>query len=992
MLAIAIVGALLWWWQRGRTATPEDGDGSEPAIAERDGRAAWRPAVATEAPAPIDLRARPWLRTAASIAGFVRDEAGHGIAGAQVCAKASGPRLPTEVTAEPRCTNSGSTGAYLLDALPPVRVEVSASAPTYQPGQHRPADRRRDFVELAPGQARGGIDIVLRSGGVEVHGVVKDLAGGVIEGALVSSRGVWWGNGGSRGAAWARSDDEGRFSLWLAPGEQRLWATAEGYADANQGGVAPGFTFELRLSPESVLAGRVIDVDGTAVADAEVTPGGEDVWGDARTLTDAEGRFRLTRLEPGRYKPIARHARGVGQVGNSVRLGVGETREGLAITVHPAASVRGRVVIAGEPPTPCDLASVSLQGEHAGNAGDAATTADGEVEIPGLLPDTYRVQVRCEGKLARPKYEPIVLADADSEGHVWKVDAGAALRGRVQDASGAAVPGASLWAAPADNAGRGQQAFAAAVSDPSDGSFELAGLLPGRYDVHVSAEGFVESVPPPQATIPEAGDGDITLTLQRGGVIEGRVVDEHGQAVAGATVRVSGLRWRNSASTGDDGHFRIDAVEAGEHRVFASEDWQAQMRAPGSSDDDIQGERVTVRDGEAARVELRVESQSGRIRGRVVDDTGGPVDDAFLTSTRERDSAAAAAAGNRERARWGGWDRPPVLTDADGEFTLEQLAAGKHTIVAMRKGGGEGVVEHVEVGSTGVVVTIAAGGRIAGTVGSSSGASPTRFTIHASDDAQGIARSETFFHAGGTWSIDDLPPGKYQVRVESDDGAAQTEVALAAGEVKSGVKLELTPLVDVRGTVVDLETGEPVAGLQVLIAARAGGFSFSFGEDGERENVTDDGGAFTVEHAPSGKVTIMVVPRSFGGDTPYGWTRIAAQIPGDAATYELPALRVAKRRTKRGQRPGDLGFELAESPPDQVDEAVTKTVAVVRPRGPAAAAGLAVGDEIVAVDGHDVRGVEGYRYPALVGIPEGQRVTLELAGGRTVAIVAGPPI
>ena len=53
-------------------------------------------------------------------------------------------------------------------------------------------------------------------------------------------------------------------------------------------------------------------------------------------------------------------------------------------------------------------------------------------------------------------------------------------------------------------------------------------------------------------------------------------------------------------------------------------------------------------------------------------------------------------------ASWG----TPHLTDHDGRFTLTDLANGKHSLRAHRKGGGEALLEHVEAGGD-VVLTIA---------------------------------------------------------------------------------------------------------------------------------------------------------------------------------------------------------------------------------------------------------------------------------------------
>ena len=48
--------------------------------------------------------------------------------------------------------------------------------------------------------------------------------------------------------------------------------------------------------------------------------------------------------------------------------------------------------------------------------------------------------------------------------------------------------------------------------------------------------------------------------------------------------------------------------------------------------------------------------------------------------------------------RWGSFWQTPELTDPDGRFVLEDLQEGKHTLRAHRKGGGEAILEHFEIG------------------------------------------------------------------------------------------------------------------------------------------------------------------------------------------------------------------------------------------------------------------------------------------------------
>jgi C-terminal processing protease CtpA/Prc len=61
----------------------------------------------------------------------------------------------------------------------------------------------------------------------------------------------------------------------------------------------------------------------------------------------------------------------------------------------------------------------------------------------------------------------------------------------------------------------------------------------------------------------------------------------------------------------------------------------------------------------------------------------------------------------------------------------------------------------------------------------------------------------------------------------------------------------------------------------------------------------------------------------------------------------------------------------------------------VEPDGPAAQAGLLVGDIIIVVDGHDVRGSRSYLYKPLVNVPEGRSIVLKLERGETITIEAG---
>ena len=81
-----------------------------------------------------------------------------------------------------------------------------------------------------------------------------------------------------------------------------------------------------------------------------------------------------------------------------------------------------------------------------------------------------------------------------------------------------------------------------------------------------------------------------------------------------------------------------------------------------------------------------------------------------------------------------------------------------------------------------------------------------------------------------------------------------------------------------------------------------------------------------------------------------------------------------------------LGF-VVEWPPED-DNAQGLHVETVKEGSPAQAAGLAVGDVVVAVRGTPIGGIRAYLFWQLVRATEGETVAVELGDGRTLEIVA----
>jgi hypothetical protein len=122
------------------------------------------------------------------------------------------------------------------------------------------------------------------------------------------------------------TDSEGRFQFRdVRPGKYALTAIRAGFIPARHASPAKPLEvksgqvvrdLELALTPQSVLAGKVVDPDGDPVPNAQITAlrmtvygGFRQVQSSATTLTNDIGEFRLPGLFAGRYLLMASYRR-----------------------------------------------------------------------------------------------------------------------------------------------------------------------------------------------------------------------------------------------------------------------------------------------------------------------------------------------------------------------------------------------------------------------------------------------------------------------------------------------------------------------------------------------------------------------------------------------------------------------------------------------------------------------------------------------------------
>jgi protocatechuate 3,4-dioxygenase beta subunit len=982
-IVLAIAGTLLVWRYLDSRASPTaTALGGSADIA---GRGAGASVAGKPRPDPSTL-------ARGSIAGTVTDEGKLPIPNAQVCAEGYARDLSPELLREPTCTTTDASGGYTLENLLPARYSVSASARTYRPALHHPrGDRRETELPLAAAERKVGIDIALRPGGVEISGVVADLTGGPIARARVSTRASWFR--ARDGGASAETDDQGRFSIWVKPGETWVSAAADGYADNSASVHAPG-KLEILLTPESSLSGTVTDaVTGQPVEGARVTVATASEWGwddsDNVVFSDADGTFRATRLTPGRYVAIAKTERGYGRTDGSTLVGLGQSVDGVVVKLWKAYRIEGKVVVSTTE-APCEHPRLSLRDPAKDRDVEAYKLDGGIVVAEGVLPGTYSVSVGCRGYQSRDKYEQITVSDQDLSALVWEVDAGATIRGKVLARSGAPIEDARVWASTVGGAARERQNWSSDTSG-RDGSFELLGLKPASYKLETSSDHGVAPQDGLRVDVAAGATIERDLVLDDGGTLKGTVVDPAGRPVSGVSVRARATAAMTSSfgsgdhKSDDSGAFQLDSLRPGEYRVTAQRNWTP-LRKPGSTDDAKQGEKAIVRANQTAVVKLVVESQNGTIRGTVVDAEGKPVSDAFVSAARESDAAGAQRT-SVQATRWS-WDDKPVLTTVDGTFTLDGLSPATYTVRAYRKGGGEAVAERVAIGST-AKLQIKATGTIEG-VARRPGGAPAELTLKVSDAATGFSRTEKFYKTDGRFVVRDLPEGNFKLTVSAEGAQKQIELALAEGELKSGVVVELDALVTLTGRVVELGTQTPVPAMRMMASLASGGTTFSFSmNDDELENVTDEAGRFTIKNAPRGKLSIRGFPKNFRDDA-YGFVSAVRDVDG-TGTVDIGDIGVVKNRVKKGDPVGELGVNFAQQPPQTPPDKRELQVSWIDPAGPAAKTELVVGDVVTTIDGIDVTGGGSSNASTLLRAPPGTKLVLVLARKVTVELTLAPP-
>jgi protocatechuate 3,4-dioxygenase beta subunit len=690
---------------------------------------------------------------------------------------------------------------------------------------------------------------------------------------------------------------------------------------------------DLLLGSRVVLAGRVVDERGKGIPDAVVSAfssAGFDVGAGIlesivtealrfpsaadEARTDAEGRFALSALTPGRYRLSAR--RGGFATNHQSDLVVAPDRPTGAVTIvlGPPARVLGRVSDEdGRPVVGASVLAIEAPEQRGSRADattrkDVATTgADGRYVLDTLaLGSSYRFGVVATGWAPVFEVAPTTL-DPEQE-RDFVLARGGAVEGFVASAQGdAPVEGARVTVivgnlgsflgggrrggGAAGGGGGGAASTGAATTGP-DGRFRIEGLRPGPVlSAQVKAAGFA---PFSASTFTQNPWGDVVAgeslaveaRLAPGGAVEGRVTAAEGGApIAGAQVlamsRSPVAMWvgHPTAVADSTGAFRVEGIPTDSRFSLVA-------TAPGYAPGDPQDESLQMSmpaDGGTLERDLSL-AAAGAVEGVVVTSRGAPVAGVRVRTRSDGGGRGFGAmfgrGGLRDLLQGGG---TVVLTDEQGRYRIEGVATQGRLVVEASSDDvvttdsepfdvRPAAVARVDVTLLGPATlrgrVVDEGGRaVAGArvrAGALEGNDATRRNLQSfRADALLDPRATAVSDADGRFEVGRLRPGPTLLKVEREGFVTfyRRDLHVEPDAAIEGYVVTLSRGESVAGLVRG-EDGRPVPGARVFVS-RAGPAPAAPGAAGTPADpagaveptlaaVTDDRGRFEVENVPSG--------------------------------------------------------------------------------------------------------------------------------------------
>ena len=456
-----------------------------------------------------------------------------------------------------------------------------------------------------------------------IRGQVLSMTGEPLRKAEVTLR----GSGRGANASATTTDSSGVFAFDNVPaGNYLVSAQRNGFVRSNSPGVTVAAGQEvtggtIKLTPHSVIAGKVVDEDGEPLIGAMVAVSEERYVRGKRTLNTRSstnvndlGEYRLYGLPPGRYYLSVDPRRQFGPPVNRTREsnlalvtvyypGVIEQSQATPITLTPGQEARGidlqvrrvptvhvRGIVTDENGAPTQNASIMvLNGDSMQNGPMnrhmSPVRPDGAFDVPGLTPGSYTLVAQ---RAARDRGRSTGVAQVqvgtrDVEGVSLRMIPGATIAGVIRTEENVNVQNVRITLDPVEGLPFDMHS-SRTVGEGN--TFTVPDVGPGRYRVDAvgAPDGYyLKSVQISGQDVTESGltvsgaVGGLEVILAKGaGAVEGTVADAEGKPFSSAIVSVvppQGKRdqWRlfKTAMSDQTGKFTVRNLTPGDYTLLA---------------------------------------------------------------------------------------------------------------------------------------------------------------------------------------------------------------------------------------------------------------------------------------------------------------------------------------------------------------------------------------------------------------------------------------
>ncbi len=745
----------------------------------------------------------------------------------------------------------------------------------------------------------------------------------------------------------------------------------------------------IKLNALGRLEIEVRDQEGRPAAGAKVLVAGSSLWPARSAPTGPDGHVTISGLERGFYDVRAEKGTLISDTETGVLLETGESKQ-LKLGLVPGAHVRVQVRDGSDPDSkPVDNADVALvEGGISSFPRYGRTDPKGVVVLGPIVGSHATVSVQADGFVPR---SAVPLAEGQIAITVV-LRRGGVLTGQVVDDRDYPIDGARLevvgldldgmpivesssfagfreahfafalpGATPLIPAGElgvmpvvpdiPQQGSALVVGKSErgrtawvsrrDGHFTLSPVSPGRVRIVAHHPRYVEAMSEAVQLAP-GGKAEIKLVMRRGGMLEGRILEQNRQPVAGARVEVTAQIGTDERVTysADDGSFAFAAL--GKEVILS-------VARPDSPEHAVVRLPITIEEDRRREIEIVLPEPRASVSFRVTDDRGYPIDRVQLhVASLEPDTPL----------------RKTLFTNDGGQAILADARGLPLRVSASRRGKAPLVLQ-LESAQAEVVLALQLPlsliGRTVSRAGGVAGAAVTLLT------PMGARQAKT--DAEGNFVIDDLAAGLGRLMVVAKGFVTEERELMLVDQGHQrpfdAGRIELHPAGAVEGLVVN-EEGHPVVGAHVA-AGRVPTY-LPMGALPLGVVATDRKGRFVLRDlAAAENVLIEAFKVGFGRDAS---EPIKIRVGETTKDVRIVLREDPEATSDIFKAAASLAVTLSEAPGGII-------FAHVPFGGEAQRAGILPGDLLLAVDGVTVRSL-GHARRRLTG-PLSQDMVLRLA-------------